>query len=246
MKTKIAASLILAAGLLAAGNLSAALSSQQKLEVEKVVEEYLMAHPEVVIKAIHLWQQQQKRLEERMQKEAISELRKEVAADPRPAWGNPEGGTTVIEFSDYNCPYCKQSFPRLKQLVDEDGDIRVVMKELPVLGRGSVYAAKAALAAMKQGKYAAFHEALMNLDGRATPESVDQVARELGLDLARLKRDMQSSEVAEALERDRVWAERLGIDGTPAFIIGDRLLPGAVGLETMKRMVEAARGQPAR
>ncbi len=231
--------------LLPAGALSAApaLTPDQQQEVRKIVADYLRSNPEAIIEAIHIWQQKQKAAEEALKRETIGKLRKDSAKKGLPVWGNPEGGTTIVEFSDYNCPYCKKSFPRLKGLVEKDGDIRVVMKEFPVLGPGSVYAAKAALAAQRQGKYAAFHEAMMSHPGRATPEAVDQVAARVGLDVERMKKEMNSAEIQRELDKNRIWAERLGINGTPAFVIGDRLVPGAVSAATMKRLVEASRSK---
>jgi len=220
---------------------SAAISGSERQEVEKIVEEYLVSHPEVVIKAIHVWQQKQQAAEEALRKETMARLREDAAKGGSPVWGNPAGSVTVVEFSDYNCPYCKRSFPLLSKMVREDGDIRVVMKELPVLGPGSEYAARAALAAQRQGKYQAFHEAMMAHQGRVAQQQVDQVARQVGLDPDRMKKDMESDEVSLELQKNRIWAERLGITGTPAFVIGEELVPGAIDGRTMKKLVEAAR-----
>jgi len=241
MKTKNTGIALALCALAATQAAPAAMSESEKQEVEKVIEEYLVSHPEVVIKAIHVWQQKQQAAEEALRKETIAKLHEDARNGGSPVWGNPRGDTTIVEFSDYNCPYCKKSFPRLKGLVSEDGDIRVVMKEFPVLGPGSEYAAKAALAAQRQGKYETFHEAMMTREGRATREAVDQVARQVGMDLDRMKKDMASRDVSLELEKNRIWAERLGITGTPAFVIGDELVPGAVDAATMKRLVEAAR-----
>lgn len=221
----------------------AELTPDQKQEIEALVSDYLQRNPQVVIDAIQAWQRQQKAAEEALLRQTIAELHEEVKSTASPAWGNPRGKTVVVEFSDYNCPYCKRVFPEVASLVEEDGDIRVVMKELPVLGPGSEYAAKAALAAQKQGKYEAFHRQMMSSGARVSRDGVDQVAKQVGLDLERMKRDMESAEVAEELEKNQLWAERLGITGTPAFVIGEQVIPGAIDASRMKRFVEAARGQ---
>ena len=222
---------------------SAELTPEQKQEIEQLVADYLEQNPEVVIKAIQAWREQQKAAEAALLKQTIDELRKEVEHSSSPVWGNPEGKTVIVEFSDYNCPYCKRVFPEVARLVEEDGDIRIVMKELPVLGPGSEYAAKAALAAWKQGKYEAFHKLMMTSGARVSRDGVNAVAREAGLDLERMKKDMESPEVEQELQQNQLWAERLGITGTPAFVIGDEMIPGAIDGKSMMRLVEAARGK---
>ena len=219
----------------------AAMTPEQKEEIEQLIADYLEQNPEVVINAIHVWQQKQEAAEAALQKETIAELYKEVAHTNSPSWGNPDGKTVIVEFSDYNCPYCKRVFPEVHKLVKDDGDIRVVMKELPVLGPGSEYAAKAALAARKQGKYQAFHDEMMTSGARVSRDGVNKVARRIGMDLEQMQKDMDSSETRQELAKNQLWAERLGITGTPAFVIGDELVPGAIDGATMKRLVEAAR-----
>ncbi|WP_456373304.1 DsbA family protein [Thiolapillus sp.] len=218
-----------------------ALSDAQKAEVEAIIGSYLKENPEVVIEAIQAWRSKQEAAEEAMKREAVKELHAETAHTLSPVWGNPDGDVTVVEFFDYNCPYCKSVFPGMKQLIQKDGGIRVVMKELPVLGKNSLYAAKAALAAQQQGKYEQFHARMMGKESRLSPEGVLAAAKKVGLDINRLKKDMESAEVAQELDRSSVWAQRLGISGTPAFVIGDELIPGAIDARQMKRYVEKAR-----
>ena len=219
----------------------AALSPEQKQEIEKLVADYLEQNPEVVIKAIQAWREQQKAAEAALLKQTVAELRQEVAHTKSPAWGNPEAKTVIVEFADYNCPYCRRVFPEVTKLVEDDGDIRIVMKELPVLGPGSEYAAKAALAAKRQGKYEAFHRLMMTSGARVSRDGVNAVAKQAGLDLERMKKDMASPEIEQELQQNQLWAERLGITGTPAFVIGDEVIPGAIDGKSMKRLVEAAR-----
>ena len=242
-KTNIIATLGLASALGLSGGAMAgtALSPEQQAEVKALIGSYLRENPEVVIEAIQAWRSKQEAAEAAMTRETIAELMQEAKDTPSPIWGNPQGDVTVVEFFDYNCPYCKSVFPGMQKLVREDGNIKVVMKELPVLGPNSEYAARAALAAQKQGKYEAFHAQMMNKDSRLSPEGVLEAARKVGLDIDRLKKDMESAEVAHELERSSVWAQRLGVSGTPAFVIGEELIPGAIDGRQMKRYVDKAR-----
>src|SRR5690606_16749914 len=148
-----------------------------------------------------------------------------------PVIGNPAGDVTLVEFFDYRCPYCKRASATLAQLVEEDPKLRVVMKEFPILSQESVQAARAALAARQQGKYEAFHFALMQGGGGFSDEEILLVAEQVGLDTGALQQAMRDPAV-EALLRDvNGLAGELGITGTLAFVIGDTLIPGAVGIE---------------
>ena len=242
-KKRLITALGLSAALFASssGFTAEALTPAQKAEVQKLIGSYLKENPEVVIDAIQAWRKKQDAAEAAMTKEAIAELMAETKDTRSPVWGNPKGDVTIVEFFDYNCPYCKKVFPSVKKLIADDGNIRVVMKELPVLGPNSEYAAKAALAAQKQGKYDLFHAQMMSKSSRLSREGVLSAAEKVGLDMDQLKKDMESSAVQQELERASVWAQRLGINGTPAFVIGDQLIPGAIDGQQMKRYVEKAR-----
>jgi protein-disulfide isomerase len=162
--------------------------------------------------------------------------------DPNsPVLGNPRGAVTVVEFFDYRCPYCKQVEPALEALLGEDRQLRFVYKEFPVLGADSVTASRAALAAKKQGKYDAFHRAMMTLKGQINEAAVFKTAESVGLDVERLKRDIASPEVARALKANTDLAEALDIRGTPAFVIGDEIVPGAIDLASLKQLIATAR-----
>src|SRR5205823_3690220 len=147
-----------------------------------------------------------------------------------PVGGNASGDVTIVEFFDYACPHCKAAEPSVAQLVRDDAKVRVVYKELPILGDASVAAARAALAAHAQGKYQAFHDALMKVPGAPNEATVFRVASEVGLDVERLKKDMASPDIAATLQKNYTLAQSLGINGTPAFVIGDAFAPGAVPL----------------
>ena len=148
---------------------------------------------------------------------------------------------TLAEFFDYRCPYCKQVLSSVETLLAEDKRLRFVYKELPVLGADSVTAARAALAARKQGKYDAMHRALMSIKGQIDEAAVFKAAGSVGLDVERLKRDMAAPEIDRMLKANSSLAEALEIRGTPAFVVGDEIVPGAIGLDTMRQLVEAAR-----
>jgi protein-disulfide isomerase len=155
--------------------------------------------------------------------------------------GNPDGAVTVVEFFDYRCPYCKAVARDMIETLEAEGDVRIVFKEFPILGPDSQTAAKAALAADRQGKYLPFHQALMDHKGTLDRDAILDIAEELGLDLELLEVDMESPEVATVIARTLALAEALDIGGTPAFIIGDELVPGAVDMKTLKDLVAKAR-----
>ncbi len=225
----------------ATGFAAETLSPAQKVEVQQIIGSYLKENPQVVIDAIQAWRQQQEAAETAILKEAITELMAEARDTKSPVWGNPRGNTIVVEFFDYNCPYCKKVFPSMEKLIADDGEIKIVMKELPVLGPDSEYAAKAALAAQIQGKYNQFHARMMGKGGRLSRDGVLAAAKAVGLDLEKLQKDMESVQVQQELERSSVWAQRLGVNGTPAFVIGEELIPGAIDGQRMKHYVELAR-----
>ena len=166
----------------------------------------------------------------------------ELLNDPAsPVGGNPDGDVTLVEFFDYQCPYCKTIFPSIQALLAEDRNLRYVFKEIPILGRASVFAARAALAAHRQGKYLEFHAALMLARGKLTETKVMRLAEKVGLDMDRLPRDMADRAIGDIIRRNLELAVALGIDGTPAFIIGDTQIPGAVEIDTLKALIARAR-----
>ncbi|MGH6937931.1 DsbA family protein [Hypericibacter sp.] len=166
----------------------------------------------------------------------------EIFSDPTaPVGGNPAGDVTLVEFFDYNCPYCREAASILDATVQTDKGLRLVFKELPILGPGSTFAAQAALAAHKQGKYLIFHKAMMAYSGAITESSTLQIATDVGLDLERLKTDMKDPLIDQAVQRNRALAQALRISGTPSFVIGREIVRGLVDIETMRRFIVAAR-----
>jgi protein-disulfide isomerase len=235
----------LAAALLAATPLARAadaVTPAQKSAFEQIIHDYILQHPEVVIEALQSAEDKMKAQGEERARAAVVERRQELLEDPAaPVAGNPKGDVTIVEFFDYRCPYCKQVEPALEALLKEDRQLRIVYKELPILGKDSVYATRAALAARKQAKYDKFHTAMMAAKGQIDEKTVLQVAASSGLDIERLKSDMNASEIDDVIKRNYDLAQALDIHGTPAFIIGGELVPGAIDIATMKQKIAAAR-----
>jgi protein-disulfide isomerase len=219
-----------------------AVSEPELDEFEQRVRDYLLKNPEVIMEALQVLQERQRAAEAETLKRTIAERGAEILNDPAaPVGGNPSGDVTLVEFFDYNCPYCRRVAPTVNELIEDDPDLRLVYKEFPILGPGSEFAARAALAAERQNKYGLFHEALMNANEQITEDSVLAIARQVGLDVDRLTRDMADPAIAAAIARNQALANALGITGTPSFVIGDRVVPGAVDRSTLEGLITRAR-----
>jgi len=220
--------------------------TEQTRDIEKIVHDYLLEHPEVIFEAAEIYQQRQKLAEEARRQEAITAYAGVLRGAPGdPVLGAPDGDVVLVEFFDYRCPYCRKVADTLRETVAEDGNVRLVMKELPILGPQSVKAARAALAAHKQdpAKYEAFHYALMAALGDMSDPQIRQIARDIGLDVEQLEADMQDPSVDEVIGRAHALAQALGISGTPAFVIGNTLVPGAIDQAALKRLISQARAK---
>lgn len=210
--------------------------------LESRVRAYLLANPEVIFEAARAYQQRQANVTAARRRQALARQGKALrVSSVLPVAGNPRGDVTIVEFFDYRCGFCKRSFGPLQALLAADGNIRFVFKELPLLGPESDFAARAAIASARQGKYVAFHGAMMRHRGRFDPDTVFAIAGNLGLDVDRLRADMAEPRVGTLISEIRRQAEMLGVSGTPAFVIGDAVVPGYVGLHEMQRLVAAAR-----
>jgi protein-disulfide isomerase len=213
-----------------------------RAQVEEIVREYLLNNPEIIVEAIEKLEARQRQAQQADQRSAIAAHREQLQRDAdAPVAGNPNGDVTMVEFFDYRCPYCKQVAPTVAQLLKEDGKLRFVFKELPILGPDSVVAARAALAANAQGKYMAMHSALLRYRGTYDEATVMRIATEAGLDTARLRADMAKPEIEAMIDRNRGLARALSVTGTPAFIVGDKVVPGAANLETLRTLIAEAR-----
>jgi protein-disulfide isomerase len=209
---------------------------------EQRVREYLLRNPEVILEALQLLEERQRAAEAENLKSVIAERSEEILNDPdAPVGGNPAGDVTLVEFFDYNCPYCRRVAPTVVDLEEADPDLRLVYKEFPILGPASQFAARAALASAKQGKYVPFHNALMQAAEQVTEQSVMEIARRVGLDTEQLAADMQAPAIQDAIARNLRLANALGINGTPSFVIGQEIVPGAADLGTLQDLIARAR-----
>jgi protein-disulfide isomerase len=218
------------------------LSETEAEAVREIVRELLRSHPELVVEALQSFEEKQRLAAEQRRRQAVAEnaeLLDGTAGDP--VLGATEGDVVVVEFFDYNCGYCRQVSTPLRQAIQSDGNIKLVMKEWPILGPPSYFAARASLAAEKQGLYEEFHFALMQTKERVNEDLVLQVAERVGLDMERLRADMLAPEIDAKLQETYDLAEALGITGTPAFVIGDELLPGAITMSRLQQVVERQR-----
>ena len=199
----------------------------QRKEMESIIKDYLLANPELLREMGQLLEQKEKLAENEQRKRALVSNAAQIFRDKTDfVAGNPNGKVTMVEFFDYNCGWCKKGFPEVLSMIESDKDLRFVLKEFPIFGEDSEYAARAAIAAIKQGKYWDLHMAMFQHEGKLAKESVDEIAAGLGLNMNQLKKDMDDPATAEILVRNRNLAESLAINGTPAFIIDDRLVPG--------------------
>ena len=204
--------------------------------------EAIRENPGIVFEAAQLFEQQQQALQAQAAAQVLDTEKATLENDPNaPVLGNPDGDVTVVEFFDYNCPYCRRVKPEMEALLAADPNVRVVYREWPILGDGSVFAARAALASRNQGKYEEFHWAMMQLKERAEEASILRTAEDIGLDVAQLRRDMNGPEIEEHIQTSMRLAQSLGFSGTPSFVIGDSLAPGLIQADQMIELVDQAR-----
>ena len=214
--------------------------------VRELVRETILANPEILVEAIAILEERAAQDRVTGSADMIAAQREQLEQDPNaPVLANADGDVTIVEFFDYNCPYCRRAAPTIENLVEADPGIRLVYREWPILGEGSVFAARAALASRQQGLYEEFHGAMMDMSGRAEERSVLTIAAEIGLDIDQLRADMEAPEVAEHIETSMRLADLLGITGTPTFILGENLVPGAVEQEVLQRLVDEVREEQA-
>lgn len=217
-------------------------SPAQKIEFEKLVHDYLLEHPEILRDMSNKLEANDKLAADTARNTTLTTQAKEIFHNPIDAVvGNPKGDVTIVEFMDYNCGWCKKSVTEMQALVAKDKNVRVVMKEFPIFGEGSEYAARAALASVKQGKYWEFHQAMFASEGKITPEVVDQIAKEHGLDVVKMKVDMKAAEIDAAIKKNQTLAQALALTGTPGFIVDDKLIPGYTELANLQTMLATTR-----
>lgn len=209
---------------------------------ESQVRAYLLANPELILESVNNMEVRQKAAEDNELIAVLTQRRDEVFDDPAsPVGANPQGDAALVEFFDYNCPYCRTAAPMLAELEQADKGLRIVFKEFPILGAGSTFAARAALASQKQGKYLAFHKAMMTHKGAISEGSALEIAAAVNIDIERLKKDMEDPAIDEAIKRNLELAGALRISGTPTFIVGNEIRRGLVDAETIKLLIATTR-----
>lgn len=206
-----------------------------RIAVERVVHDYILEHPEILPQAME-------ELQRRQNAQQLAGVRSVVETPfPGAVLGNPNGKVTLVEFTDFACGYCRQSLPDVKALIAKNPDLRIVIRELPIISPASPDAAKMGLAAAEQGKYPAFHDAMFAA-GQLDSQTIDAVARKVGLDMDRARKIAASQTVETEIGRNLEMASRLGFSGTPSWVAGDRIIAGAVGLDQLSDAVQSARG----
>jgi protein-disulfide isomerase len=221
-------------------------SAPQRGEIEKIVRDYLVAHPEVLQEAMTELDKRQTAAEAEKHKDVVKQQAATLFSSPRQVnLGNPDGNVTFVEFFDYNCGYCKRAMGDMLTLLKDDPKLKIVLKEFPVLGPGSVEAAQVAVAVRMQDKtgkkYLEFHQKLLGGRGPADRAHALAVAKDIGMNMAQIDKDMQSPEVKATLEENFKLAEQLGLNGTPSYVIGDNVVVGAIGLQGLEEKINTAR-----
>lgn len=230
---------------------SSEFTDAQKAQIEKIVHDYIVNNPQVLVEASQALHQQELNEVQKNSQKAIAQHVTELFNDPAsPVLGNLKGNVVLVEFMDYQCGHCKEMESAMVKLRESNPDLKVIYKELPVFGAASEYAAKAALASMKQGKFKSFHEALMNAEGPLSEDVVMNIAKTSGLDINKLKADMQNKDYFFQLKSNYSLAKSLGILGTPTFIVASHVddktgqtlrsyyIPGAVAQSMLQKIVD--------
>ncbi len=233
----------LIAALMTAGPASAAsFTPQQRAEIVAIVRDALKTDPSILRDAVVALQDDDSHKQSEAMSKTIADLGPALTQTPGdPIAGNPQGRITVVEFYDVRCPYCRRMLPTLATLLHDNPDVRLVYKDMPVLGPGSVIASRALLAAQKQGGYVKLHDALMAGPTDITEDSVHATASKLGLDWPRLETDMKAPDVLARIQSNLALARTLELQGTPVYVIGTTMLPGAVDLADLQSAVTALR-----
>lgn len=219
-----------------------AFTETEEERIRELVRDYILDNPEIIAEAITLLREKEEQAQAQRRAAALRASADVLFNDPAdPVLGNPEGDVAVVEFFDYRCGFCKRVVPAIQEVVEGDPQVRFVMKEFPILGPESVVASRLALASHAQGRYAEYHEALMGHRGDFDEETLLQLAASLGLDADKLAADARTPEIDQHLSRVQALARTLGISGTPAFIIGETIVPGAVGADDLRSLIAEAR-----
>jgi protein-disulfide isomerase len=221
-------------------------TDEQRGEIESIIKNYLISHPEVLEEASDELNRRQTNAAAEKHQTAIKQNAETIFNSPRGVTiGAKDGDVSLVEFFDYNCGYCKRAMTDMIELLKDDPKLKVVLKEFPVLGPSSVEAAQVAVAVRMQDpsgkKYLEFHQKLLTSRGQVDKARALAAAKEAGLDLARLEKDMASPEARATIEENFKLAESMGMNGTPSYVIGKQVVIGAVGIETLRQKISVAR-----
>ena len=231
-----------APGRLAPAAAAAAAPTTDKTVLGKSIRDYLLANPEVLVEAMQELERKQDGQRDAVAQKGVQENQAELYRDAdSPIGGNPNGDVVIVDFNDYQCPYCKRTHQAMKSVVSADGKVKIIYKDLPILGEASKIAAAAALASVKQDKHLALHNALMEFTGKLDRNKILEIAGSVGIDVARLQKDMEDPKLKQTIDRNMALASALGIRGTPAFVVGKQFVPGAVDAATLKQLIADAR-----
>lgn len=216
-------------------------NAAQKEALGAVIKDYLMDNPQVIFDSIEAYREQEEQMEQAKAANAIKDNLAKLTSADAPSIGPLDADVTIVEFFDYNCGYCKRAVPDIRSIAKKDKNVRFVFKEMPILGPTSMTAAQWAMAAHKQDKYFEFHIALMEHRGPKNEKQLSTIAKDLKLDVDQMKKDANSSEIQAMIDADVALARTIGINGTPAFIVGETLFPGYIGEDGMLKAIKENR-----
>ena len=217
------------------------LTDAQKAQFEEMMKNYLLENGELILESVNKYQaelQEKDRAEAAIKAKAFME---EIAKQDLPYTGNEKGDVTLVEFFDYNCGYCRKALTEIQKVLEDDKNIKVVFMDMPILGPQSLEASKWSLAAHRQGKYFEYHQAIMDHNGPKDAKNLERLAKEMDLDVKKLKKDKDDPKIEETLENHVVKAQEMGIRGTPGFIIQDQVFPGYIPADKIKEIIAEAR-----
>lgn len=220
-----------------AADTNATFNQNQQTQIQNIVRDYILKNPQVLVQAM---QNLQKQAHSEMMKQAqqviTSQAQTLFNAPGSPVVGNPKGTVTLLEFFDYQCPYCKRISPGINQLISDNKNLRVVYKELPIFGESSMFAAQAALASQAQNKYLPFHNALMATKPPFTSQQILDVAKSVGIDVNKLQADMKNKNIIDEIKSNIALANEMQLAGTPAFIIANVKINGTQVAKPVKSL----------
>ena len=225
----------------AQADVKSSFTKEQKAELDVLLRQFVNDNPELIMESFRQFQEDQEEKAEQSAQESLERYKEGFADRNLPMVGNPDGDVTVVEFFDYNCRYCVKAFEDIMKFIEEDKNIRVVLLDMPILSQSSQIMATIGLAANKQGKYFEMHKALMEYSGSQSEEAFLTLAKDIGLDIEQLKKDMNSAEIKSMISKNRAMSHNLGIQGTPGFVVGDRIYPGYIGKNGLRKAVKEAR-----